>query len=98
MPSGFGPIPSHTEGSSKNGGFNFPWDITHFPRGTSLGDNFSQLGGIPFFSTSGLVGFFPMTNFRNIFPVGSTFTPRGTPLRAYLVMGETMLLVVPPSK
>jgi hypothetical protein len=57
------------------GGFNFPWVSTPFPGGTSLGGKFSPWGGFPFVNTSGPGGFFPGTNFGNVFPGGSTFTP-----------------------
>jgi hypothetical protein len=89
MPSGFGVVPSQTGGSSTSGGFNFPWVSTPFPRGTSLGGNFSSWGGFPFVSTSGPGGFFPRTNFGNIFPGGSTFPPGGNPLGGIFGSGSS---------
>jgi hypothetical protein len=68
FPSGFGVVSSQDGGSSMSGGFNFPWVSTPFPGGTPLGGKFSNWGGFPFINTSGSGGFFPGTNFGNVFP------------------------------
>jgi hypothetical protein len=76
--SGFGVVPSYNGGSGMLEGFKFPWINTPFPGGTSLGGKFSPWDGFTFVNTFGPGGFFPETNFGNVFPVESTFTPRGT--------------------
>jgi hypothetical protein len=88
IPSGFGTVPSGDGGNNTSRGFNFPWVSTIFPGGTSLGGKFPQWGGFPFIHTFGPGGFFLGTIFVNAFPLGSTPTPKGNPLRGTSIHGS----------
>jgi hypothetical protein len=88
IPSGFGVVPSQDGGSSMSGGFNFPWVSTPFPGGTSLGVNFHS-GRLSLYQYLGSGGFFPGTNFGNIFPLGSTPIPGGNPLGGMSGLGRS---------
>jgi hypothetical protein len=97
MSSGFGVVPSQDGGSSTSGGFNFPWVSTPSLGAHPLGENFHHGEVFPLL-THQVLGVSSLGLTLGMFFLEGPHLPLGeTPLGACLVLGEVMLLEVPPS-